>query len=152
MRIWSFHPRYLDAKGLVALWREALLAQAVLRGRTKGYTNHPQLTRFRDSSSPIAAIAAYLRTVAEEADKRGYRFAGERIARARTPGQLLVTSGQIDFEWRHFLRKAEARAPQRYEELREIGRPESHPLFRVVRGAIAAWEKGESFRLSAGES
>ena len=29
MRIWSIHPRYLDARGLVALWREALLARAV---------------------------------------------------------------------------------------------------------------------------
>ncbi|HEU5178767.1 MAG TPA: pyrimidine dimer DNA glycosylase/endonuclease V, partial [Burkholderiales bacterium] len=32
MRLWSLHPKYLDARGLVALWREALLAQAVLRG------------------------------------------------------------------------------------------------------------------------
>ena len=36
MRLWSLHPRYLDAKGLVALWREGLLAQAVLKGQTKG--------------------------------------------------------------------------------------------------------------------
>jgi len=148
MRIWSFHPRYLDAKGLVALWREALLAQAVLRGRTRGYTRHPQLTRFRDSSSPVAAIATYLRTVADEAGARGYRFAGERIARARTPGRLVVTSGQIDFEWRHFLRKAEARAPERFAELCAIERPDSHPLFRVVPGPIAPWEK----RSSAGAS
>jgi hypothetical protein len=27
MRIWTVHPRYLDPKGLVAAWREALLAQ-----------------------------------------------------------------------------------------------------------------------------
>ena len=33
MRIWSLHPEYLDSRGLVALWREALLAQAVLRGQ-----------------------------------------------------------------------------------------------------------------------
>ena len=144
MRIWSFHPRYLDAKGLVALWREALLAQAVLRGRTRGYTRHPQLARFRDSSSPVAAIATYLRTVADEADARGYRFAAERIARTRTGERLRVTTGQIDFEWRHFLRKAEVRAPQRFEELRAIERPESHPLFRVVPGSIAPWEKQDS--------
>ena len=43
MRLWSIHPRYLDSMGLVALWREALLAQAVLRGETKGYKFHPQL-------------------------------------------------------------------------------------------------------------
>lgn len=47
MRLWSVHPKYLDVRGLVALWREGLLAQAVLRGRTKGYLHHPQLERFR---------------------------------------------------------------------------------------------------------
>lgn len=34
------HPRYLDAKGLVALWREALLVQAVLRGETRGQLDY----------------------------------------------------------------------------------------------------------------
>jgi hypothetical protein len=33
MRLWSLHPEYLDANGLVALWREALLAQAFLQGK-----------------------------------------------------------------------------------------------------------------------
>ena len=37
MRLWSLHPRCLDAKGLVALWREGLLAQEVLRGKTRDY-------------------------------------------------------------------------------------------------------------------
>lgn len=46
MRIWSVHPSLLDAKGLVACWRETLLAQKVLQGLTKGYKNHPQLDRF----------------------------------------------------------------------------------------------------------
>jgi hypothetical protein len=65
MRLWSLHPKYLDAKGLVALWREALLAQAVLRGNTRGYQNHPQLLRFRQQSSPLSAIASYLVSVCE---------------------------------------------------------------------------------------
>ncbi|WP_368086417.1 pyrimidine dimer DNA glycosylase/endonuclease V [Nitrosomonas sp. Nm34] len=26
MRLWSIHPKYLDAKGLLALWREGLQA------------------------------------------------------------------------------------------------------------------------------
>ena len=56
MRLWSLHPKYLDARGLVALWREALLAQAVLRGETRGYRHHPQLARFDD----VGAIAQYL--------------------------------------------------------------------------------------------
>ena len=49
MRLWSVHPKYLDSKGLVALWREALLAKQVLEGGTKGYRNHPQLDRFKKS-------------------------------------------------------------------------------------------------------
>jgi hypothetical protein len=67
MRLWSLHPKYLDARGLVALWREGLLAQAVLRGRTNGYVHHPQLERFRAESSPLGAIADYLRGVHGEA-------------------------------------------------------------------------------------
>ena len=52
MRLWTLHPRYLDARGLVALWREALLAQKVLRGKTRGYRAHPQLQRFREQADP----------------------------------------------------------------------------------------------------
>ena len=74
MRLWSIHPKYLDAKGLVALWREGLLAQNVLLGNTKGYKNHPQLIRFKNSENPYGAIAEYLRYVVNEADNRGYNF------------------------------------------------------------------------------
>jgi len=52
MRLWTLHPKYLDAKGLVALWREALLAQKVLRGKTRGYRHHPQLFRFAKTNNP----------------------------------------------------------------------------------------------------
>ena len=37
IRIWTLHPKYLDAKGLVAVWREALLAKHVLENKAKGY-------------------------------------------------------------------------------------------------------------------
>ncbi|MFN3505685.1 MAG: pyrimidine dimer DNA glycosylase/endonuclease V, partial [Caldimicrobium sp.] len=60
MRLWSIHPMYLDARGLVALWREALLARKVLIGETSGYRNHPQLVRFKRSASPLDAINRYL--------------------------------------------------------------------------------------------
>ena len=56
MRIWSVHPSQLDRAGLVACWRETLLAQAVLSGRTQGYQNHPQLVRFRATAEPLAAV------------------------------------------------------------------------------------------------
>ena len=141
MRLWSLHPRYLDAKGLVALWREALLAQAVLGGKTKGYRYHPQLQRFRAQPSPVSAIAAYLGAVHDEAAARGYRFDAGRSAPGHAPPPITVTRGQLDFEWHHLARKLEARAP---EWRKTLGAPDpvaTHPLFRVVPGDIADWER-----------
>ena len=80
MRLWTLHPSHLDARGLVALWREALLAQKVLLGGTRGYRHHPQLLRFREGPAPVASIVAYLDAVAGEAEARGYAFDRSRIA------------------------------------------------------------------------
>ncbi len=137
MRLWSLHPKHLDVRGLVALWREGLLARAVLAGRTKGYTAHPQLERFRRSTRPLAAIDAYLGAVLAESLARGYRFDASKIRRARA-GKLAVTSGQLAFEWTHLRRKLAVRDPAR---LLRLGKREAHPSFRVVRGGIAAWER-----------
>ena len=104
MRLWSLHPGYLDGIGLVALWREALLAQKVLLGRTKGYKQHPQLMRFKAVSSPAGAVAAYLRCVADEADRRNYRFDRRKIGRAKYLHQIPITSGQLGYEFSHLLR------------------------------------------------
>lgn len=142
MRLWSLHPKYLDAQGLVALWREGLLAQAVLRGKTKGYVHHPQLTRFRHAPSPLGAIAGYLRAVHEEALCRGYRFDAARIGGSRASGRLVVTRGQLEFEWEHLREKLRARDPRRHQELQGLERPEPHPMFHVRRGLLADWEKG----------
>ena len=141
MRLWSLHPQYLDAKGLVALWREALLAQAVLGGKTAGYRHHPQLHRFRAQPSPVCAIAAYLRAVHAEAATRGYRFDGSRIAPGRTAPRIAVTRGQLDFEWHHLMAKLEARAPERWQTMSASDAVVPHPLFRVVPGEVADWER-----------
>ncbi len=141
MRLWSLHPEYLDARGLVALWREALLAQAVLTGETKGYRRHPQLERFRAGGRPATLIAEYLRAVYAESIKRGYRFDSEKIGRSRTTAQLDVTSGQLDFEWRHLMKKLESRAPERYGKYLAVDAPLPHPLFRVTPGGVADWER-----------
>ena len=117
MRLWSLHPRYLDPKGLVALWREALLAQAVLRGRTRGYRSHPQLDRFRESPAPVAFIAEYLRGVHAESVARGYRFDAGKIVVARADGLIDVTGDQMEWERRHLVRKLEVRAPAWLEGL-----------------------------------
>jgi hypothetical protein len=142
VRIWSLHPKYLDPPGLVALWREGLLAQAVLRGRTRAYARHPQLVRFLEQPSPLGAIAEYLRIVRSEAVARGYRFDGRKISRARAAGRVDVTRGQLQHEWRHLMGKLGARNPRWRAKLEALRRPRPHPLFRVRRGPRAAWEKG----------
>jgi hypothetical protein len=141
MRIWTVHPRYLDARGLVALWREALLAQAVLRGETRGYTRHPQLERFRAQPDPLAAIAAYLTGVHDEASGRGYRFDATKIGSARATSRIAETRGQLEYEWAHLLAKLQHRAPELRARLRTHERIEPHPLFRIVAGGTRAWEK-----------
>ncbi|HEX5004418.1 MAG TPA: pyrimidine dimer DNA glycosylase/endonuclease V [Gemmatimonadales bacterium] len=141
MRLWSVHPRYLDARGLVALWREALLAQAVLRGRTRGYRHHPQLQRFRAQPSPRAAIADFLRAVHAEAARRGYAFDARRIGPARGGHPIAVTRGQLRYEWGHLMAKLEVRDPGLHRRLARLRRPEPHPSFRLVPGGVAEWER-----------
>jgi hypothetical protein len=141
MRLWSLHPKYLDVRGLVALWREALLAQAVLRGQTSGYRHHPQLIRFFDSPAPVSAIAAYLEEVHAEAGRRAYAFDRSKIARVRMPVSIPVTRGQIEYEWQHLLSKLRVRDPGRYERSHAVVAPDCHPLFRPCAGAVEPWEK-----------
>lgn len=141
MRLWSLHPGYLDARGLVALWREALLAQSVLADETKGYRNHPQLERFRAGARPAALIAEYLRAVHAESIERGYRFDKSKTGRSRTSKRLAVTSGQIEFEWRHLMKKLKTRAPELHEKYLLEESPLPHPLFHVIPGGVADWER-----------
>src|SRR6202008_1143087 len=98
MRIWSLHPKYLDAKGLVALWRETLLAKHVLEGKTKGYKNHPQLDRFKKCKSPTEAINQYLLDVYKEAVERGYNFDRKKITLKGKRSKLKVNNKQLDYE------------------------------------------------------
>ena len=140
MRLWSVHPACLDAKGLVALWREGLLARAVLAGKTKGYRSHPQLDRFRACRQPLAAIDVFLAAVVDESLARGYRFDASKIRRRRSRTRMTVTRGQLAHEWKHLLAKLGRRDPARRRALR-ASRPRAHPLFRVVPGAIASWER-----------
>jgi len=141
MRLWTVHPKYLDARGLVAVWREALLAQKVLAGSTHGYTRHPQLTRFRAAPKPVAAVAAFLFGVAAEAERRGYSFSSSKISQPIARGQIIETDGQLIYEWRHLKRKLKLRSPHVYLQHRAVRVPEAHPLFRIVPGHVQAWEK-----------
>jgi hypothetical protein len=141
MRLWSLHPRHLDARGLVALWREGLLARTVLAGKTRGYRHHPQLERFRRRRRPLALIDAYLGAVCDEADARGYRFDRRKI-RPSTPTlpPFPVAAGPVRHEWRHLLSKLRKRDPRCWRRERN-GRPSCHPCFNVVPGGVAAWER-----------
>jgi hypothetical protein len=141
VRLWSLHPRYLDRQGLVALWREGLLARAVLRGETRGYRQHPQLHRFRAHATPVRAIEAYLHGVLAEADVRGYRFDGSKLAALEPVGTIPVTSGQLLLEWDHLQRKLAARNPQQLSKLETGTLPGCHPLFQPHPGAVAPWER-----------
>lgn len=141
MRLWTLHPRYLDAAGLVAVWREALLAQQVLRGRTIGYRSHPQLARFREQRNPLACVAAYLAGIHEESRARGYRFDASKIGRRRPSAPLRETRGQLLHEWRHLKSKLRRRAPGLVRRLRQVEVPEAHPLFRIVAGGVRDWER-----------
>jgi hypothetical protein len=141
LRLWTLHPKYLDPQGLVALWREGLLAQRVLEGRTRGYRHHPQLERFRGCSDPVAAIGSYLRSILAEATARGYDFnASLIVSRKQHRSAIQATDGQLRFEARHLRAKLAVRNPQLVDVVR-VRRVEAHPLFRIVPGPRASWER-----------
>lgn len=140
MRIWSLHPKYLDTKGLVALWRETLLAKHVLEGKTKGYKNHPQLNRFRKAKSPIDSINQYLGDVYNEASNRNFNFDKSKINWSFKKSKLPVTTGQLNYEVEHLLMKLKKRDPGKYKELKTKSTFDHHPVFKLVKGEIEDWE------------
>lgn len=141
MRLWSLHPKYLDPQGLVALWREALLARAVLRGQTRGYTRHPQLQRFSAHPTPRLAINAYLAAVHAEATRRGYRFDRSKLGALRACAPVPVATGQLAHEWGHLRAKLAARNPSVLAAWSAVTTPDCHPLFRPQPGPVAPWER-----------
>ena len=150
MRLWSIHPKYLDAKGLTACWREGLLARKVLLGETSGYQHHPQLQRFRAMPNPIEAIESYLYAILEEAQQRGYHFDATKLKNKRTSIQIAVTDGQLHYEWKHLKQKLETRAPEYLARLELTKKGEitesrdfisPHPIFFAIEGEIESWER-----------
>lgn len=140
MRLWSIHPRYLDSVGLVALWREGLLAQKVLRGETKGYKSHPQLHRFKELSNPVSAIRKYLYYVHQEALARSFNFDQSKIGLSRSKARIVVSTGQIAYEAQHLLGKLKSRDPDRYAKSIMVDQFQAHPMFDVIVGDVADWE------------
>ena len=141
MRLWSLHPQYLDTQGLLALWREALLAQKVLSGHTTGYRNHPQLERFKKHPRPHKAIADYLLAVWKEAKRRGYDFDLKKIKAMRTRRKIRVTRGQLQYEFQWLCRKLKKRSPGQYRLIVSKGKIRPHPFFQSVKGPVEGWER-----------
>lgn len=140
MRLWTIHPKYLDTKGLLAVWREGLLAQKVLKGETKGYRAHPQLKRFQGHREPIQAIGAYLAAIFDEATARHYNFDSLKIISADRSASIVSTYGQLSYEWQHLKAKLKTRDPARYQKALAIDCPEPHPLFTITAGPVESWE------------
>ncbi len=141
MRLWTVHPKYLDTKGIVALWREGLLAKAVLEGKTKGYRNHPQLIRFKVQNRSTELVCEYLHHVLIESQKRGYHFDSAKLPlRTSVTHPIGESKGQLDYEWRHLLGKLRLRDPERFYELSKMEKYEPHPLFTIVPGKVKDWE------------
>ena len=146
MRLWSLHPSYIDARGLVALWREALLARKVLKGQTFGYRHHPQLIRFTAQGDPLIAIESYLWGVYEEALRRGYHFDVNKLGNKPEGTKMTVTTGQLQYEFSHLKGKLQLRDLIQYQRIASLEEPQAHPLFRVIPGDIEAWERTKEMK------
>ena len=136
MRLWSIHPKYLDSKRLVALWRETLLARAVLDGKTKGYKNHPQLNRFKIQSKPLELINTYLYDVFKEAEKRNYNFNKNKLEKTFTKKKIKVTTNQLKYEIQHLFKKLNKKISAK--DLKNI---QVNSIFKIIKGNIENWEK-----------
>lgn len=148
MRIWSLHPKYLDAKGLVAVWRETLLAKKVLEGNTKGYKNHSQLIRFKSCApNELLLINNYLFHVQQEAKSRGYNFDFSKLDQSidykntSDVPHILVTDGQINFEFEHIKNKTKIRCPEWYKKIKDVSKVELNNIFIETKGPVESWEK-----------
>jgi hypothetical protein len=142
MRLWTLHPRYLDAQGLTALWREGLLARAVLHGHTRGYRHHPQLQRFQAQPAPQVAIDCFLRAVLAESVERGYRFDATKLdVQGDAIPRIAATRGQLAHEWRHLTAKLRQRSPAVHARWQALAAPEPHPMFDIVEGPVEPWER-----------
>ncbi len=141
MRIWTIHPKYLDRIGLVALWRESLLAKNVLEGKSKGYNHHPQLERFKKTKNPLDSINQYLAIVHQESVKRGYHFNKNKINWKFERTKIAVTRGQLNYEVNHLLKKLKNRDIRAYKKLKNNRKFHVHPMFKVTNGNIEDWEK-----------
>ena len=142
MRIWSLHPKYLDWMGLGAQWREALLAQKVILGKTKGWRNHPQLNRFKEHPQPLKAVGYYLNKIYCEALSRGYNYTYLKILEPTDSIERIpINQGQIDYEFKILMERLEKRTPDKFVDNSREETILVHPLFEIRAGPPEQWEK-----------
>jgi len=142
MRIWSLNPKYLDWKGLGAQWREALLAQKVVQGKTKGWRNHPQLIRFQEHSSPLKAVGYYLLGIFKESLERNYNYNYCKIlCPVKDVEKVDLTKGQLEYEFNLLQSRLRKRAPSKYSLNLMVKKIEPHPLFKLKEGLPEIWER-----------
>lgn len=132
MRLRSIHPKYLDTKWLLAVWREWLLAKHVLEWKTKWYKNHPQLIRFKIYENSIGWINNYLSHILLESKNRWYKFDWSKVKFNKDQRIINVTKWQIAFEFKHLLKKLKSRTPIKYKEIKDIKEIETHPTFKII--------------------
>jgi hypothetical protein len=144
MRLWSIHPKYLDKKGLVGLWRESLLAKKVLEGKTKGYKNHPQLIRFKESENKLLYLNHYLYEVYKEGKKRNYKFNFEKINKSlleKRIKKIPITNCQLKYEFNHLKNKLIRRDKKHHNKINLTKSIKSSNIFTIKKGKICHWEK-----------
>jgi hypothetical protein len=139
MRIWTVHPRYLDVKGFVALWRETLLGMETLKKHVKcqhyiPWYKHPQLAPFKAQSDPILYISNYLYLVLEESRRRNYNFDGSKLDAIPYCENLPLIKASREVlvhEWLVCLGRYRVRSPKWFEEVKDISPLEvdPHPLY-----------------------
>lgn len=133
MRIWTIHPKYLDVKGFVALWRETLLAQNALLGNTRGWFNHPQLNPFKMQKDPVRHLANYLHLLCDEAEAREYTFVKTKILFPfdHNLPKIPTTQEVLDKEWQILLGRYPARSPKWFEKVKHIKSVTAHDSFII---------------------
>ncbi len=131
MRVWIIHPKYLDCKGLVALWRETLLARKVLKGKTKGWRNHPQLNKFKTHKNPVVAINTYLLYVWKESEKRCYKFNKRKIEKSFTKKKIKIPKKEVISDFEDLKNKLKKRDTKRYREIVKVKKIEVNPIFII---------------------
>lgn len=153
MRIWSIHPKYFDSKRLTAQWREALLCRAVLEGKTKGYTKHPQFLRVKEHPQAMRFIESFLIEIFFEAKNRGYNFDSSKLKCEtmeifqNSYGEpfvpMEVTEDQLEYEFNHMQHKLDEFHQRRVLNAQFFAEEGilANDLFIVIPGPIMEFEK-----------